>query len=212
MNFKEFQSKLSAQLQLPLPGIDAQLKLAPYARITRKMASELDSAPKLSAVLALVFPKNNEPHILLTLRNSYKGVHSLQVSFPGGKREDTDTSFEQTALRETEEEVGISPKSIQIIGKLTEVYIPPSRFLVHPFVGVTSTQPIYKPNATEVAEIIECSLSQLLDDDVIKEKDIIVSTTQLKMKTKYFDINGHVVWGATAIMLSELKEIIKQIV
>ncbi|MBL4652986.1 MAG: CoA pyrophosphatase [Flavobacteriales bacterium] len=212
MNFKEFQSKLSAQLQLPLPGIDAQLKLAPYARITRKMASELDSAPKLSAVLALVFPKNNEPHILLTLRNSYKGVHSLQVSFPGGKREDTDTSFEQTALRETEEEVGISPKSIQIIGKLTEVYIPPSRFLVHPFVGVTSTQPIYKPNATEVAEIIECSLSQLLDDDVIKEKDIFVSTTQLKMKTKYFDINGHVVWGATAIMLSELKEIIKQIV
>ena len=212
MDFVAFQDKLSTQLKAPLPGIDAQLKLAPYTRLTRKIAKEQDTNPKLSAVLALLFPKNNEPHLLLTLRNSYKGVHSQQVSFPGGKREDTDTSFEQTALRETQEEVGISPKSIQIIGKLTEVYIPPSRFLVHPFVGISQAQPTYKPDATEVAEIIECSISQLLDDNLVKEKDIFVSTTQLKMKTKYFDINGHVVWGATAIMLSELKEIIKQIV
>ncbi|MBL4623665.1 MAG: CoA pyrophosphatase [Flavobacteriales bacterium] len=212
MDFEEFQTRLATQLQQPLPGIDAQLKLAPYARLTRKMAKELDTKPRLSAVLALFFPKNNEPHILLTLRNSYNGVHSQQVSFPGGKQEDSDHSFEQTALRETEEEVGIRPNSIQIIGKLTEVYIPPSRFLVHPFVGVTTAMPEYKTDTVEVAEIIECSLSQLLDDDLVKEKDIFVSTTQLKMRTPYFDISGHVVWGATAIMLSELKEIIKKIV
>jgi len=212
MNFEDFQTKLSLQLQKPLPGIESQLKLAPYAKVTRKMAQNIDSMPRLSAVLALLFPKNNEPHILLTLRNAYKGVHSKQVSFPGGKREEIDKSFEQTALRETAEEVGINSKSIQILGKLTEVYIPPSKFLVHPFVGTYSSRPIYKPDATEVSEIIECSIFQLLDDSIIKEKDIFVATTQLKMKIKYFDINGHVVWGATAIMLSELKDIIKQIV
>jgi 8-oxo-dGTP pyrophosphatase MutT (NUDIX family) len=212
MNFEDFQTKLSLQLQKPLPGIESQLKLAPYARVTRKMAQNIDAMPRLSAVLALLFPKNNEPHVLLTLRNSYNGVHSKQVSFPGGKQEEFDDSFEQTALRETQEEVGISPESIQVIGQLTEVYIPPSRFLVHPFVGVTSSSPVFKPDAHEVSEIIECSISQLLDDSIIKEKDIFVTTTQLKMKTKYFDVNGHVVWGATAIMLSELKDIIKQIV
>lgn len=212
MNFEDFQTKLALELQKPLPGIESQLKLAPYARATRKMAQDIDVEPKLSAVLALLFPKNNEPHVLLTLRNSYNGVHSKQISFPGGKREEFDNSFEQTALRETEEEVGISPESIQVIGQLTEVYIPPSRFLVHPFVGTCSAQPLYRPDSTEVSEIIECPISQLLDDSIIKEKEIFVTTTQLKMKTKYFDVNGHVVWGATAIMLSELKDIIKQIV
>ena len=212
MNFEDFQTKLALELQKPLPGIESQLKLAPYARATRKMAQDIDVEPKLSAVLALLFPKNNEPHVLLTLRNSYNGVHSKQISFPGGKREEFDNSFEQTALRETEEEVGISPESIQVIGQLTEVHIPPSRFLVHPFVGTCSAHPLYRPDSTEVSEIIECPISQLLDDSIIKEKEIFVTTTQLKMKTKYFDVNGHVVWGATAIMLSELKDIIKQIV
>jgi 8-oxo-dGTP pyrophosphatase MutT (NUDIX family) len=212
MDFELFQKKLTQELQQPLPGIDAQLKLAPYARATRKMAKELDQNPRLSAVLALLFPKNNEPHLLLTLRNSYKGVHSQQVSFPGGKQEKFDSSFKHTALRETEEEVGIDPSSITIIGQLTEVYIPPSRFLVYPFVGATSTTPNYQKDDYEVAEIIECSISQLLDDSIIKEKDIFVNTTQLKMRTPYFDINGHVVWGATAIMLSELKDIIKKMV
>ncbi|MBT6438997.1 MAG: CoA pyrophosphatase [Flavobacteriales bacterium] len=212
MYFDIFQSKLLAELEKPLPGIEAHFKLAPYKRLIGKNAREKDPSPKLSAVLALLFPKNNEPHILLTLRNTYKGVHSKQVSFPGGKREKIDTSFEQTALRETEEEIGINTKSIQILGKLTEVYIPPSRFLVHPFVGVTPSSPIFKPDAHEVSEIIECPISQLLDDSIIKEKNIFLTTTQQKMKTKYFDVNGHVVWGATAIMLSELKDIIKQIV
>ena len=211
MYFDLFQSKLLAELEKPLPGIESHYKLAPYRGLTRKKAQEQDPNPRLSAVLALLFPKNNEPHVLLTLRNSYKGVHSKQVSFPGGKREKIDKSFEQTALRETEEEVGISPKSIKVIGKLTEVYIPPSGFLVHPFVGVTSFSPIFKPDAHEVSEIIECSISQLLDDSIIKEKYIFV-TTHRKIKTKYFNVNGHVVWGATAIMLSDLKDIIKQIV
>lgn len=212
MDFEIFQKKLTQELQQPLPGIDSQLKLAPYARATRKMAKELDQNPRLSAVLALLFPKNNEPHILLTLRNSYQGVHSQQVSFPGGKQEQSDLSFKHTALRETKEEVGIEPESIRILGQLTEVYIPPSRFLVYPFVGTISTIPKYQKDDYEVAEIIECSINQLLDDTIIKEKDIFVNTTQLKMRTPYFDINGHVVWGATAIMLSELKDVIKNIV
>ena len=121
MYFDLFQSKLLAELEKPLPGIESHYKLAPYKGLARKKAQEQDPNPRLSAVLALLFPKNNEPHVLLTLRNSYKGVHSKQVSFPGGKREEIDKSFEQTALRETEEEVGISPKSIKVIGKLTEV-------------------------------------------------------------------------------------------
>ena len=193
----------------PLPGIEVQYKMAPYSRITRKQAHELDKNPKLSATLALLFEKDNTPHILLMLRNSYNGVHSSQVSFPGGRVEEYDRNFQETALREFSEETGMPSSDVQIIGKLTDVYIPPSRFLVYPFVGFSRKPTNFFPDSEEVAELIEMPLQVLLDDATIEEKEIHIQSIDKKLNTPAFIYNDYVIWGATAMMLSELKEMIK---
>ena len=210
MYFDIFQSKLLAELEKPLPGIEAHFKLAPYKRLIGKNAREKDPSPKLSAVLALLFPKNNEPHILLTLRNTYKGVHSKQVSFPGGKREKIDTSFEQTALRETEEEIGVKQNKVVVLKKLTEIYIPPSNFFVQPFIGYTDETPNFILQENEVEELIEVPLSNFMDDSIKSFQNLSTSYAK-NIKVPVFNLNNQVVWGATAMMLSEVREMLKQL-
>ena len=160
-----------------------------------------------SAVLLLLFEKNGESHITLTQRHEYKGAHSGQISFPGGKKEDSDTDLKQTALRETEEEIGIPQSKPNIIHTLKDLYIPPSNFLVTPFVATLKSSPTYSLDDFEVKEIIEFPVSRLFEKDVVQEKIMSFKNNQ-SMQVKYFDIQDKVVWGATAMILENFKALI----
>jgi 8-oxo-dGTP pyrophosphatase MutT (NUDIX family) len=194
-----------------LPDEKAHRLLAPYQRLTREEALAYNPNPKLSAVLILLYPdKRGVTHTVLMERNAYKGVHSKQISFPGGKCEPDDTSFEFTALRETEEEIGLLRSQIEIIGKLSDVYIPPSGFLVEPFVATCSQQPEFRPDHREVKSILESPIQLFTQKSAIKSKQIRLSNQSIKIEAPYFDVFGHTVWGATAMMLGELRYILNQ--
>ena len=207
MIFSEFIMQLYDELQ-NLPGDIAHEKMTPYKRLNAQdAASNKDLNPRLSAVALLLYPKENDICFCLTQRPMYDGTHSGQISLPGGKMEDTDTSLKQTALRETEEEVGIAKNSIIILGELSQIYIPPSNFLVTPFVGYLDETPSFTTNH-EVDGIIEPSLKDLINSN---------NVTTEKVKTKYgnfkvpaYNFNNKVVWGATALILSEFEHLIKR--
>lgn len=192
-----------------LPGKDFQYELAPY----RKAVKDIDYAsknPRLSAVCLLLYPVNGILHNVLIQRPTYEGVHSAQIAFPGGKVEESDLDLWMTAKRETFEEVGVKMDSLKLIGALTEVYIPPSNFLVQPYVAYLDHEPSFIPDAIEVDKIIEYPAEYLLRDDILKETRIQHSN-QVSIKAPYLDIHGHVVWGATGMMLMEFRQILKQL-
>ena len=167
-----------------------------------------DESPNLSGVAAVVYPLEGDAHILLTKRQSYKGVHSGQVSFPGGKLEEEDPSLEYTARREMEEEVGIENSEPRLVRSLTKLYIPPSRHLVHPFLFTIEKLPDLSLDPREVNSVIHLPLKVLLDKSVVQSGMISVREGY-NMKTNYIEFKGHKIWGATAMMLSEIKELIQ---
>ena len=158
--------------------------------------------------MMLFYPKNDETHLVLIVRNAYNGVHSSQIAFPGGKYEISDVNFEETALRETEEEVGVSSEKIEIVKHFTPMYIPPSNFLVHPFLGIAKEELSFFPDIREVADIIELPLSVFLNDEIIIETTLSTSYAA-NVLVPAFNIQNHIVWGATAMILSELREVLK---
>jgi 8-oxo-dGTP pyrophosphatase MutT (NUDIX family) len=207
MNFKDFTDKIENLKSVKLGGLDAQFKMAPKLRLKYNKDKIEANKPRKAAVLALFYPnKNNETILLLTQRASYKGTHSAQISFPGGKTEKEDKDLATTALRETFEEVGVKPLSVKMIRELTDVYIPPSNFLATPFIGSVDKKPSFTLNH-EVAKTIEILVSDLLDD---KHLTTVNLTTSYKKNTDVpcFKIDNHVIWGATGMMLSEIKELL----
>ncbi|MCJ7757351.1 MAG: CoA pyrophosphatase, partial [Gillisia sp.] len=164
-----------------------------------------------AGVMAVFYPnKSDKTNFILILRKTYKGVHSNQVGFPGGRLEIFDKSLEHTALRETEEEVGIPKEDVEIVKKLTKLYIPPSNFWVHPYVGLIEKTPNLVPQKSEVEKILEINIDEFLDEkSLIKQK--LSTSYASNIEVPAFSLNGHVVWGATAMMLSELKELLKEV-
>ena len=208
MNFNDFKNKITQLKTTELGGLNAQFKLAPKIRLKYDADKITANNPRKAAVLALFYPNSKkETCFLLTQRASYKGIHSAQISFPGGKKDTEDENLEKTALRETFEEVGVAERSVEIIRELTDVYIPPSNFLATPFLGYVNQQPNFNLNY-EVEQTIEVLLRDLLSE---------TNLTVIKMNTSYMDnvevpcfkLDGYIVWGATAMMLSEIKELFK---
>lgn len=200
--------QLKTALNSTLPGVPAHDRMMRTRRPTPAEIRATGVKYKDSAVLVLLFPIDSVPHTVLMLRPSYDGVHSGQVSFPGGKAEPQDDSLLETALREAEEEISVDRKSVTLLGTLTELYIPPSRFIVHPYVAYVESQPSFVPDPIEVEKVISTPLSRLLADDVIKEKEIFLPKYNTTIEASYFDIENEVVWGATAMMLAEFREIL----
>lgn len=167
--------------------------------------------PNKAGVLAVFYPNGKgDTYLVLILRKTYNGVHSNQVGFPGGRVEVYDKNLKHTALRETEEEVGIPKKEVEIIKKLTKLYIPPSNFWVHPYVGILSKTPKLVAQETEVEKILEIDVEHFLDEKNLIMKNLSTSYAQ-NIDVPAFQLGGYTVWGATAMMLSELKEMLKAV-
>lgn len=210
MNFQEFLRHVPKLIQVILPAGEAHSKMAPFERMAFLENLDIEIRnPRKAAVLMLIYPKKGQTHLVLIVRNSYLGVHSSQIAFPGGKYESEDMSYENTALRETHEEIGIHPQKIKIIKTFSQLYIPPSNFMVHPFLGICNEEIIFIPDAKEVAGIIELPLFDFLNDSLVTSTEMITSYAG-KIPVPAFKIEEHIVWGATAMMLNELKEVLKK--
>ena len=208
MNFSEFTSKINDLKIGSLGGLEAQFLLAPKLRLQYDAQKIAANNPKRAGVLALFYPNGQqETTFLLTQRASYQGTHSAQISFPGGKLDLNDANLQETALRETFEEVGVFPESVSVFKELTEVYIPPSNFLATPFLGFANTKPTFKLNH-EVAQTIEVLVSDLLDEKNITSA-ILDTSYMKKVEVPCFKIQDFIIWGATAMMLSEIKELLR---
>lgn len=212
MNFGLFLDKIVHLEHLPLPGETAQLKMSPpYRQALLKLNEQVIKNSKKAAVMALFYPNiNNETHIVLIKRKSYKGVHSAQFAFPGGKVEKSDVSLMDTALRETEEEIGVPKHTITNIKALTELYIPPSNFTVFPYFGTLLKTPIFIKQESEVDAIVEVSLQDFLNENMISTT-VVKTSYNIEVEVPAYNLNGNMVWGATAMMLSEIKELLNKI-
>jgi len=207
MEYKNFVNILSKKIRQE--NTKAHQNMAPFSVADREKMLRSNPNPRLSAVMILIFNKNEQAHFSLIERPKYDGVHSGQMALPGGSKDDDDSDLKQTALRELEEEVGVKPDKVIVLGKLSEIYIPPSKFLVTPYVGILDTYPQYIKDDHEVEQIIDVPISLLFDDSILKKGSVDVGVKNMKMKVPYFDIFGHKVWGATALILSEFKAVMK---
>lgn len=188
--------------------VPAQLRMAPEPRGIS--ADEAETPPRQAGVLTLVYPDVDGLHIVLTRRQAHLRGHSGQISFPGGRRDPEDDTFIATALRETEEELGIMRDDITVIGELSSIYIPPSHYEVHPVVGFLDNTPFFRPSEDEVAEVFSFRVVDLLDESLKHHE--YRDFRGVRVKIPYYKVHGHKVWGATAIMLSEFEHRLQTVV
>ncbi len=201
-------NKLKQALSQKLPGIESHLKLAPIERADDLRNQKSSRDAKESAVLLTLFKDEGETKLILILRSIYDGVHSGQISFPGGKKDTSDKDLIETALRETKEEVGITVKNDDILGKLSNLYIPNSNFIVAPYVAYVESIDEIISDPEEVQEVYKISLNDLLDENVIQSKEVLF-LNERTISAPCFYIDGLKIWGATSMILNELLDVIK---
>lgn len=205
--FEEFISNLKIKLQQPLPGEKAQFEMAHTNREKVSEKSNIYRDYRPSAVLILLYPNEHGETILLLIeRVTYDGYHSGQIALPGGKAEPTDADLQATAMREFFEETG-SDKKPEVIGKLTPVYISVSKFIVQPFVAYLPERPNFNIHTREVQQLIEWPFTNFIDAETVKQTTI-EPMPGLKLHTPYFDVQDKILWGATAMIMNELKWVI----
>jgi 8-oxo-dGTP pyrophosphatase MutT (NUDIX family) len=183
--------------------------MAPYGRIPVNEEIQNDVNVKKGAVAVIVYPKGGDSFIALIKRPDYNGVHGGQVSFPGGKSDKADLSILHTSIRETKEEIGVQLSESDFLFELTQVFIPPSNFLVTPFLFFLNETPDFFPEKREVEHMLEIPVSLLLDDDIIAYRDIKTLSGMVIKIVPYYQLGEEMIWGATAVILSEMKELIK---
>ena len=205
-----FIESLKRELSLPLPGRSIQYRMAPTGRDSRLSGFPADEKPRQSSVMILLFHNNGEWKFPLILRPEYSGVHSGQMALPGGRGESFDRDRIETAVRETREEIGIDPANIEIIGRLTELEIKASNNNVLPVIGYYSGTPVFSPDPGEVQSIHVVSLEEILNERSVKQTMLTINE-RYNIETPYYDVEGNIVWGATAMILSEFLYIVKRI-
>ncbi len=206
---KELKEKLKIELLNDLPGESAHNLMMPTVRDDKFVIPTNQAPPTKSAVLVLFYQEGGHIKFPLIQRTTYNGAHSAQVSFPGGKSENSDKNLEHTALREAEEEIGIEPGRVEIIGNLSDIFIWVSNFVVTPVVGFTNQKPEFVKDDVEVDAIIETELYDIINSEKRKEGTIL-ARGKYKIQTPYFDIDNRIVWGATAMILNELSMVVER--
>jgi 8-oxo-dGTP pyrophosphatase MutT (NUDIX family) len=200
-NVIDFPSILKNEILKGLPGTDVQWQMASSDRFVRNFPRIPGKDVRIAAVLILLYPRNGSIHTVFMQRPG-------QISFPGGKKEPEDEDVIQTALREAKEETGIDPAKVKVVGNLTPLFIPVSNMIVTPVVGWMNEKPVYNYMSEEVVFLIEAKMEIFLEPSVIKKKPFEIRGEYLEVK--YFDYENHTIWGATAMILIELLEIIKR--
>lgn len=204
----EFAKKLKIALKKGLPGTRIQWMMAASDRLLKDFPSVPGPDARVAAVLILLYPDNGSVHTVFMQRPDYVGFHGGQISFPGGKKEPQDRNLIETALREDREETGFGPGNIKVLGTLTPLFIPVSNMVATAVVGWTNGKPEFRPDPGEVDFLIEADLEYFLSPEIIKTKTMEIRGE--KYMVRYFDYRGHVIWGATAMMLNELLEIFRK--
>jgi 8-oxo-dGTP pyrophosphatase MutT (NUDIX family) len=201
-----FARELQAEIVKGLPGTEVQWSMASSDRMVKNFPKAPGKDAALAGVLILLYPNDGKVNIAFIQRPDYEGVHGGQISFPGGKKEIHDFDLIITAKRESAEETAIDPDMVEVIGMLTPLFIPVSNILVTPVVAWADKRPEFRADPVEVEFIIEASLERFLEGSIIRTRPWNVRGENLTIR--YFDYEGHVIWGATAMMLNELLVII----
>lgn len=198
------------RLQLDLPSALAHepLRAIPVGPVKPKFKT--DDSPKLGSVLILLYEDQGEIRFPLIKRPNYPGAHGGQVSLPGGKTEPGEDAI-RTALRETQEEIGVNPDDVKVLGRLSEFHVIPSNYLITPVVASISYKPVFVPDTYEVAKILTGTVRELIRDDAVIITEILAGG-QYKMRAPHFKIEEEIVWGATAMMLNEFRLIVRDII
>lgn len=208
MDFKSVLDLLENGMKHPLPGKEAQLSMSPSPVDMRRFDAKLPLNHRKSSVLILLYPSEDKAFFPLIKRPVYPGVHSGQIAFPGGKMEEEDEDEIETALREAWEEVGILPEQVKLIGRMSDLFIPTSNFLVTPVLGYSEVMPDFVAEEKEVARIIQTAVSTLFEPTLRKQK-VLEFSDNFRLDTPYFEVEKEMVWGATAMILSELLQILE---
>jgi 8-oxo-dGTP pyrophosphatase MutT (NUDIX family) len=201
--------RLSLRLRSPLPGNSAHLELSHRERLEYFSRYTVPPDAHVGSVLVMLYSDGDMVRFPLIQRTFDGHAHSGQISLPGGRVDPDDSGLDATALRETEEELGVDRSRITLLGRLSDIYIPPSNFLVHPFIGIYDGAPQFSPAPEEVDHVIEVPLKEFFAPESVRNKRITLRDGR-EIDTPAFCYRDYTVWGATAMMLNELKWLLKE--